>query len=395
MLTQQTTDILIIGGGASGLVCAMTAANRGKKVVVLDHRQRLGDRIAISGGGMCNFTNRFIGPEHFVCDNPRFLFSPLKAFTSDDAVQLLKSLDLTYEEREYGQLFCRQGGNAFRNALLRSCSRAGVHVSTSTTISGVEKNSTWFLVHSPHTTHQCSKLVVACGGMSYAGLGATDLGFRLARQFGHTVSKPLPGLVPLILEAKDQRRWSAMAGISLYVRGTIHSRHFEGDLLFTHKGLSGPLILTMSNHWHRGDPLFIDWLPSKEADDLIEKGRSQKPRSSLRSQLTPFLPKRLVNLLLEESLLNKNGSQISRSEWQHIIKTLKNTEFTPQTTDGFEKAEVTRGGVNTREIESKTMQSRLVPGLHFTGEVLDVTGNLGGYNLHWAWASGVICGLGL
>jgi predicted Rossmann fold flavoprotein len=364
-------------------------------VVLLDHRQRLGDRIAVSGGGMCNFSNRQVSPEDFVTANPRFLHSPLSAFSTKDALQMLTTLGLGYEEREFGQLFCRQGGDALRSALIRACSLAGVVLVPSSPVERVERSAQGFTVVTPKTTYLCRWLVLACGGLSYAKLGATDLGFRLARQFGHTILPPTPGLVPLIFEELAQARWSTMAGISLPVRCTVNRRTFSGDLLFTHRGLSGPVILTVSNHWQRGVPLAIDWLPAFQPAQELETWRSQTPRATLRSRLTPTLPKRLLDLLLGESLTTKPCNQLSRSEMQLVAETLKKTVITPQRTDGYEKAEVTRGGVNTREIDGKTMQSRLVPGLCFIGELVDVTGNLGGYNLHWAWASGTVCGKNL
>ncbi len=385
-------NVLIIGAGASGLSCALTAAKRGKTVILIDHRQRAGDRIAIAGGGRCNFSNRRISPDDYACDNPRFLHSPLAAFPPDAAIRFLKGLGIDPVERDFGQLFCLQGGDALRNALFYACTQNGVICHLSTRVKALEQTNNRFIIQTDRNRIESTKLVLACGGLSYAKLGASDLGYRLAGQFGHRILAPSPGLVPLLFSEADRSRFPGLSGISLSVACQLGKKRFRGDLLFTHKGVSGPVILSASNHWSKGEEICIDWLPDIQTDVELKRWRSDNPRSRLRSNLGPLLPRRVMETLMSQEILNKALDQLSKAEVQTLVSAIHRSVVTPLRSDGYEKAEVTRGGIDTREIDNKTMESRLLSGLHIIGEVLDVTGNLGGYNLHWAWASGCLAG---
>jgi len=389
---ELSIHALIIGGGASGLLCALTAARQGKGVIIIEHRQRLGDRVAIAGGGMCNFSNRRVSPEDYVSANPRFLHSPLAAFPPDSAIRFFSDLGIRLEEREYGQLFSLQGGDVMRNALIQANLQTGVTIQRSKRVETVYKEGEYFFVLCGDSVYKSKKLVLACGGLSYPKLGASDLGYRLAKQFGHQIVPTMPGLVPLIFNENDIKRWSPLAGISIPVNCTVRNITFSGDLLFTHKGISGPVILTISNHWQKGSPLTIDWLPGLDINPFLSQWKQKPPKASLRSCLIPMLPKRILDVMICDSLLKKCPNQLSRSDSALVQSSVHKTQITPLKSDGYEKAEVTKGGVDTRGIDNKTMQSRIVPGLHIIGELLDVTGNLGGYNLHWAWASGYLTG---
>lgn len=378
-------DAIVVGGGASGLMCALTAARRGKKIVLIDHRPRLGDRVAISGGGQCNFTNLALCPDHYVSDNPRFLYSPLNAFPASAAISFFSELGLDHQEREQGQLFCRQGGDALRQTLIQECKQHNVTMVPMAVVECVERDAHVFQVNTSRGSFHCGKLVVASGGLSYAKLGASDLGYRLAEKFGHHIMPTRPGLVPLLFSAKHREKWQSLAGISLPIACTVKKKRFAGDMLFTHHGLSGPVILTVSNHWQSGDRIVIDWLPGKDIKSIFNYAN---PSDTCHSLLARTMPKRLLRLLFAETTLQKPLCQLNHTAVQIIIATCHNWPLIPQKTAGYDKAEVTNGGIDTREIDNKTMQSRIVPGLYFSGEVLDVTGNLGGYNLHWAWASG-------
>lgn len=378
-------DAIIVGGGASGLMCALTASRRGKKIILIDHSPRLGDRIAISGGGQCNFTNLSLCPDDYVSDNPRFLYSPLSAFTASAAIHFFAELGLDHQEREQGQIFCRQGGDGLRQTLLQECRLQNVTMVPMAVVERVEREAHGFQVTTSKGSFHCGKLVVASGGLSYVKLGASDLGYRLARQFGHHIIPTRPGLVPLLYSAKHREKWQSLAGISLPIVCTVNKKSFAGDVLFTHHGLSGPVILTVSNYWRSGDEIIIDWLPGKDIKSIFTHAN---PSDTCRSLLARTLPKRMLGLFFAETILQKPLCQLSRTTVQTIIAACHNWPLIPQKTAGYDKAEVTNGGIDTREIDNKTMQSRIVPGLYFCGEVLDVTGNLGGYNLHWAWASG-------
>ncbi len=381
-------DVIIIGAGASGLFCAIECGKRGRSVLVLDHGDRIGSKILISGGGRCNFTNLNISADHYLSGNRHFCRSALARFTPQDMLSLLKKHGIKFYEKEEGQLFCAGSSRDIVAMLQNECRDAGVEVLTKCRISGARKENV-FKVKTEQRTFHSGSFVVATGGMSYPNLGASGFGFDIARQFGLKVTQLRPALVPLSFSAHDQKIFRDLAGISLDGAVTSGSTRFRGGILFTHRGLSGPAILQVSSYWTKGTSIIIDLLP--ETKDLFAATR--RSRKELRNLLSEYFPKRFVESWCDlHQLPSKPIIQHSDKELRSIMERLHAWEVKPSGTEGYHTAEVTAGGVDTEDISSKTMEALKVPGLYFIGEVLDVTGQLGGYNLHWAWASGRAAG---
>ncbi|WP_207061836.1 NAD(P)/FAD-dependent oxidoreductase [Motiliproteus sp. SC1-56] len=390
----RTTDVLVIGAGAAGLMCAATAAARGLAVVVVDHARKAGKKILVSGGGRCNFTNMDVGPEHYLCANPHFVKSALARYSQWDFIALVSRYNIAYHEREHGRLFCDGSAKQIVNLLLNENQAAGSHVELNTEIKSVEQNEQGFLVTTGLDRIQCRHLVVATGGLSFPKLGATGFGYRIAKMFGHRVLPTRPGLVPLTLASDTEMALDKLSGISLPVRmGAEDGRRFTEDCLFTHRGLSGPAVLQTSNYWQHQQPVEVDLLPQAQIEAELQALRQSQPGLSLRRGLTRHLPRRLIDTLLA-SRVNLDGpiGQLTREQTDAVIQTLHHWRPVPNGSEGFDKAEVTLGGVDTSEISSKTMMSQKVKNLYFVGEVMDVTGWLGGYNFQWAWSSGYCCG---
>lgn len=382
-------DILVLGGGAAGLMCALTAGRRGRRVVVLEHNERVGKKIAISGGGRCNFTNLHAGPENFISANPAFCRSALARFTPHDFLALVESHQIPYHEKTLGQQFCNQSSRAIIEMLLAECAAAGATIRCGCTIQKVEKSDRYRLETSlgPFTA---SSLVVATGGLSFPKLGATDFGYRLARQFGLRITPRRPGLVPLTLPAATLATHGELSGLSLPVRIRHRDADFKEALLFTHRGLSGPAILQISSYWQENEPLLVDLLPDLgDLDDLSNSGS----KTSLPAFLAQYWPRRFADIWCQTHAPSKPLTQFSKSDWASVHRNLHACPFPISGTEGYPKAEVTLGGIDTSDLSSKTMEAREVGGLYFIGEVVDVTGWLGGFNFQWAWASGHAAGL--
>ncbi len=383
------TDVIIIGAGASGLMCAMEAGKRGRSVLVVDHCENVARKVLVSGGGRCNFSNRIMGPEHFICDNPDFVTSALARFTPADFLSLLESHGIEYEEREEGRLFCIGSSRDIVEMLRDECERAGVRFRLGCRVSGIVKTD-GFRVETAEGIFDSKSLVIATGGLSYPQLGAGNFGYQVAKQFGLKVTKLRPALTPMKFSPQDARVFGCLAGVSINATVRAGAAHFTENLLFTHTGVSGPAILQISSYWDGKSCLSVDLLPRVDiCSVLIEKRGS---RSLLSTLLDRYLPKRFVKLWCDLHGAPKPINQYSRQEISAIARDLHDWRLRPGGTEGFNKAEVTLGGVDTRDISSKTMESKKTPGLYFVGEVLDVTGRLGGYNLHWAWASGHAAG---
>lgn len=365
-------DAILIGAGAAGLFAAATAGRRGKRVLVVEHSRQPGAKILISGGGRANFTNRRVSAANFLSVNPHFAKSALARFTPDDFLALVRKHHIRYHEKTLGQLFCDTSARQILDMLLAECAAGGVEIRTGCKVESVRQEGD-FAVETSQGRFNAPALVVATGGLSIPKLGATDLGYRLARQFGLKVVEPYPALVPLVFDETDRRRWSGLAGVSTSVRASCGEAAFDEKMLFTHKGVSGPAILQASSYWRKGEVLQVDLLPGKGFD---------APPQEARKALAVALPQRLAERWLEVEGFNQQVLPVRK-----VDERLHRWKFVPSGTEGFEKAEVTGGGVSTAEISSKTMESRNVPGLYFVGEVVDVTGWLGGYNFHWAWAS--------
>jgi predicted Rossmann fold flavoprotein len=388
-------DALILGGGAAGLMCAIEAGKRGRRVAVLEHADRLGKKILISGGGRCNFTNLHCQPDNFLSANPHFAKSALARYTPADFIALVEKHRIPYHEKTLGQLFCDRSARDILDMLEAECSSASVSIFLNTKVQEVSR-TTEFLIRTANAEFHSPALVVATGGLSIPKIGATSFGYDLARQFGLKIREPKPGLVPLVLDADDRTRYCDLAGVSADVIASFNGQHFREKMLITHRGLSGPAILQISSYWTRPqnlsiDNLKIDLAPGNDLTAIFRDAKTPRTLTTLRAEFRKTLPSRFADRWLE---LHPPASwtNIALAELEHQTHAWI---ITPAGTEGFEKAEVTCGGVDTDELSAKTMESRKVPGLFFIGEVVDVTGHLGGFNFQWAWASGAAAGRAL
>jgi hypothetical protein len=386
------TDVLVIGAGAAGLMCAITAGQRGRRVLVLDHANKPGKKILMSGGGRCNFTNLGVTPANYLSANPHFAKSALARYTPADFIALVEKHRIAYHEKELGQLFCDDSSKQIVRMLLDECAAAGVRMETSCAVERVRHGDAGFSVATARGEVHAEALVVASGGLSIPSMGATGFGYELARQFGHAVLPTRAGLVPLTLSGKHQEHYAELAGVALAAEARSGRQSFRGGLLFTHRGVSGPSILQISSYWQPGGELRLDLLPDRDAADWLPVQRAVRPAAELKTVLADALPKRLAQRLCELDFGNRPIRQYRESELAAIGARLNDWPLVASGTEGYRTAEVTLGGVDTDALSSSTMQSKLVPGLYFIGEVVDVTGWLGGYNFQWAWASGHAAG---
>jgi predicted Rossmann fold flavoprotein len=372
-------DVIVLGGGAAGLFCAATAGQRGRRVLVLEHNDRVGKKILISGGGRCNFTNLRAGPESYLSSNPDFCRSALARYTAEDFRALVERHGIAWHEKKLGQLFCDTSSREIVALLLEGCARARAEVRCGLRVESVTKPDT-FRLRTSGGEFTADALVVATGGLSFAKLGATDLGYRVARDFGLRLTEVRPGLVPLTFGEADRDAYGPLSGVSLPVSIRHKNTSFEEAALFTHRGLSGPAILQISSYWREGETLHLDLLPGGH-------GAPAPGRGPAVAQLSAVWPKRLAEVWCARHTPTKTVAQWTARERESTARLLRCWPFHPAGTEGYPKAEVTLGGVDTRDLSSKTMEARAVPGLYFIGEVVDVTGWLGGYNFQWAWAS--------
>lgn len=391
-------DTIILGAGAGGLMCAITAARRGRRVLVLERSNKPGKKILMSGGGRCNFTNLHTAPERFLSANPHFCKSALSCYSQWDFIDLVEHHGIEYFEKETinglsGQLFCRQSSKQIVAMLLEDCERAGVEIRLQCETKTVKYDDS-FRVDTNRGVLRAETLVVATGGLSVPSLGGSPFGYRLAEQFGLQVLPTSAGLVPFIFSGALQERFSRLAGVSCEVIASNNRASFREDLLFTHRGLSGPVMLQLSSHWKPGECIVLDLAPGQNLAQRFVRWKSDHPRALLRSRLDRILPHKLVQEI--EALFWVERTNTPLSEWPdrelgELAEKIQRWEIKPATTEGYRTAEVTLGGVDTRELSSKTMESR-IPGLFFLGEIIDVTGQLGGFNFQWAWSSGHAAG---
>lgn len=379
------TDVAIIGAGASGLMCAIEAGKRGRSVLVLDHCEKAASKILVSGGGRCNFSNRIMGRENYISQNPRFATSALSRFTPSHFLSIVESHGIRYHEREEGQLFCNEKSSEIADMLRSECDRAAVRLQLNCKISEISKTD-GFRIATDKGIFDSESLVIATGGLSYPNLGASNFGYTVAKQFGLKVTKLNPALTPLRFSPEDAEIYGGLAGISIDSTVSHGGAKFRGNLLFTHNGISGPVILQISSYWDREGSLTVDLLPALDIFDVFLEKRHSK--TLLATILDQYLPKRFVRLWCDLYSASRPINQYSQHELDSIARSLHGWPLRADRTEGFNKAEVTLGGVDTDELSSRSMESKKVPGLYFLGEVVDVTGHLGGYNLHWAWASG-------
>ncbi len=373
-------------------MCALTAGRRGKRVRVIEHANRVGKKILMSGGGRCNFTNTGTTPANFLSANPHYCKSALARYTPSEFIDMVDAHGIAWHEKELGQLFCDDSSKQIVRMLLDECVDAGVQVQTSCSLEGVQQAGGGFRLVTTFGTLDCPALVVATGGLSIPSMGATGFGYELARQFGHTVLPTRAGLVPLTLSGKHQEHLQDLSGVALPVESHCNGEQFRADMLITHRGLSGPAILQISSYWQPGDDLLLDLLPDQDAYALLVDQQFQRSSAELKTVLADVLPKRLAQRFCELEFGSKPMRQYREAELRQIAEQLKAWPIVASGTEGYRTAEVTLGGVDTDQLSSSTMQSKLVEGLYFIGEVVDVTGHLGGYNFQWAWASGHAAG---
>ncbi|MDQ6981941.1 MAG: NAD(P)/FAD-dependent oxidoreductase [Mariprofundus sp.] len=392
---MQHYDTIIIGAGAAGLMCAGTAAGFGNSVLILDHADKVGKKILISGGGRCNFTNRLTTAANFISANPHFCKSALARFSANDFITWVQQSGIDYHERHHGQLFCDDSAQDILDMLLQPCRDFGVQILTHTDILSVEKKNR-FLLKIGHGSFDSESLVIATGGLSIPKMGATAFGLKIAEAFGLKIIKPVAGLVPFTFTGNEKEELKALAGISLDVSVSCQGQSFYEAMLFTHRGLSGPAMLQISSYWQPGDELDINLLPDVDITEFLELKCQQRPQAQLGTVLSELLPRRLVQLLMKKSAVtDKKLRQLGEKEMQQIATRLRHWQLKPNGTEGYRTAEVTVGGVDTDELSSKTMQCKQVNGLYFIGEVVDVTGHLGGFNFQWAWSSGYAAGMAI
>jgi len=382
-------DVIIIGGGAAGLMCAIEAGKRGRSVLVLEHNERLGKKILISGGGRCNFTNSNAGPENYLSTNPHFHKSALARFTPADFIALVERHGIAHHEKKLGQLFCDTSSREIVELLQRECECAGVEIHLSCRVEEATKPDA-FRVATSRGVFTSQSLVVATGGLSFPKIGATDFGYRLARQFELKVTTIRPGLVPVMFASVERQAFAELSGISLDVEVSANDALFRENILFTHRGLSGPAILQISNYFAAGESFVANLLPDLDATALLLAQRQSG--KELKTVLAQHMPARFTQAWCGRFADSRPMHRYSTEELTAIARRLEHWEIQPADTEGYSKAEVTVGGVDTGELSSKTLEARRVPGLYFVGEVVDVTGWLGGYNFQWAWASGHAAG---
>ena len=380
-------DLLVLGGGAAGLLCAALAGQSGVRVLVVEHANKVGKKILMSGGGRCNFTHLHTTPANFLSQNPHFCKSALARYTPFDFLAMVERHGIAWHEKSPGQLFCDESSKQIVRMLLDECAAGGVQVRTGVAVHEVEAIAGGFAVHTAAGRVRAPRLVVATGGLSIPSMGASGFGYQLARQFGHALVPTRAALVPLTLSGKHQERFEGLSGVAFEVEARCNDASFREAMLVTHRGVSGPAILQVSSYWQPGDALLLDLLPGQDALHLLRTARDAQPAAELRTVLSEWLPKRFAQRLTEAWLPGRPMRQYNEPQLAALAATLSSFPLVASGTEGYRTAEVTLGGVATDEVSSTTMESRRTSGLYFIGEVLDVTGHLGGYNFQWAWAS--------
>ncbi|MDY0205373.1 MAG: NAD(P)/FAD-dependent oxidoreductase [Pseudomonas sp.] len=392
---MQAVDVIIVGAGAAGLMCALTAAQRGRKVLVIDHANKAGKKILMSGGGRCNFTNMYTEPDNFLSNNPHFCKSALARYTQWDFLEMVQRHQIPYHEKKLGQLFCDNKASDILQMLLDECADAGATIQLNTPIDSIQAQDAGFILQCKQQTFKCQSLVIASGALSIPTLGATGFGYQVAEQFGHTILPTRAGLVPFtITDPQLKELCTALSGTSVddcVVQ--CNGQSFKEDLLFTHRGLSGPVILQISSYWQPGDRIEINLLSDRDASAWLLEQQAQQPNVELKTILSECFTRKMAQLLCEHWFTNTPLKQYNAKQLTEIGDRLKHWQLTPSGTEGYRTAELTLGGVDTQEVSSKTMQSQKHSNLYFVGEVLDVSGHLGGFNFQWAWASGHAAGI--
>lgn len=391
---EMEFDAIVLGGGAAGLMCAIEAGKRGRRVLLVEHNESVGKKIRISGGGRCNFTNLHVEPSRYISENPRFCYSALSRYTPADFLAFVERHGIAYHEKKLGQLFCDGSAQQIIDALVSDCAANGVSMLLSCSVRGVERG-TDYAVTTSHGTLRAPALVVATGGLSITHLGATDLAFRIAAQFDVPVIPCAPALVPFTFGEADAAWLGDLSGVSFDAAAACGKTRFEESVLITHRGLSGPAILQVSSYWASGAAVTLDLFPGRNAEAMFLAAKRGAPAQAPKALLAGQLPQRLAQRLCERHRWAKPLGETPDADLRKLAAAMSRWPITPGGTEGYKKAEVTRGGIDTRALSPKTMEAKSVPGLYFIGEAVDVTGWLGGYNFQWAWASGAAAGRAL
>jgi len=386
-------DIVIIGAGGSGLMCGATAGNLGRSVVIIDHAKKIGEKIRISGGGKCNFTNIHTSPENYISQNQHFIKSALTQYSQWDFIKMVEKNNIEYYEKTLGQLFCKNSSQQIIDMLIKNCEDNSVKINMKTNILSVEKIDNGFIVSTDKNQYNCKSLVISCGGLSIPKIGATGLGYKIAKQFDIPVIPTAPALVPLTFNPEFLSTYKQLSGISLNATVSTSNISFNEGILFTHRGLSGPSILQISSYLKSGTPINIDLCPNINIEELLliekQKGNNKKISSIIKN----YLPQKLTDIIIKNLDFNSKLTETSNKNINLIATHINNWKVIPTDSEGYRTAEVTAGGVDTNYLSSKTMETKTVKGLYFIGEVVDITGWLGGYNFQWAWSSGFVAGL--
>jgi predicted Rossmann fold flavoprotein len=385
-------DVIIIGAGAAGLMSAIEAGKRGRKVLLVDHAKKIGEKIRISGGGRCNFTNINTHPSKFISKNPKFVISALKQYTQNDFIELIKKHNIKFHEKKLGQLFCNESAQQIIDMLLLECQTANVFVKKETIITDIDKEGKQYLISVGTDKYLCDSLIIATGGLSVPKIGASKFGYDIAKKFNLNIIETLPALVPLTFNEKILAMCKELSGLSLEAVVFFNKIFFQEGMLFTHRGLSGPSILQISSYWKLGDDIKINLSPKLDIFKILEMEKKSNPKQDINNIIAEILPKRLASMICKENNIRGNISELSNKLLKQLSESINTWVINPTGSEGYRTAEVTLGGVDTNEISSKTMMSIKNPGLFFIGEVVDVTGHLGGYNFQWAWSSGFVAG---
>jgi predicted Rossmann fold flavoprotein len=388
----KSRDVIILGAGAAGLMCAAVAGQRGRSVLLLEQARSPGEKIRISGGGRCNFTNLYASPANFLSDNPRFCISALSAYTQRDFIALVESYGIAYHEKTRGQLFCDGSSLGIIDMLLEECRKARAELALGARVRAVSRDEAGFVVVSDQGELRCRSLVVATGGPSIPKMGSSGFGYKIAEQFDVKIVPPRPALVPLTFDPALLAQYSGLSGVSVDAVVSCGKARFDEALLFTHRGLSGPAILQISSYWREGQDIVIDTAPATDILSALKRLRGDHPRQEIATVLADFLPKRLARTIADLAGGPERIADFPDVLLSRIAAAVKQWRVRPNGSEGYRTAEVTLGGVDTKELSSKTFESSAVPGLHFIGEVVDVTGHLGGFNFQWAWSSGYAAG---
>ena len=389
---RQDFDAIVIGAGAAGMMCAIEAGKRGKKVWLIDHAKKIAEKIRISGGGRCNFTNIFASPDTFLSDNAHFCKSALKQYTQQDFIALIEKHNIAHHEKKLGQLFCEGRSEEIIDMLLEECRLAGVKLSMVTNVDSIEYKEDLYEVRTNCGHYTCLSLVIATGGLSIPKIGATKFGFDIAKKFGLNVLDTRAGLVPLTFQNDLLERCKALSGLSVEASVACGGISFSEGLLFTHRGLSGPSILQISSYWHEGKEIIVNLAPDTDAFDFLKKRKESQPKQEVHTALADILPRRLAESICEDQGVKGKLAELPDKKLRQLSDAINHWCIKPSGTEGYRTAEVTLGGVDTNELSSKTMESKKQKGLYFIGEVVDVTGHLGGFNFQWAWSSGYVAG---